>query len=1308
AAILKQMLLNPKYHADLHPGNIMVNVAEKKIYFMDFGNTSNLSSSNQDLFIQLLAALDSGNSTAAIKILTTMKNAGPLDPGIATAIQGLVISNESPEVKLRQITALLDFPGEFAILFKVFETITYLTDSLSYAKKKSVFRSIILSRQLTWKHFFSKTTAAAMGAEMTGWFGAKRSETRQVSLQNEPHTIRAAKSEVRTNANSKDLTPNVRSEVRGDVANIGEILGEKLGLRVAEILVNRIDDAFLSGSDLNAALEKVLAENKSVLDFESGSAPIRQLLQDKLQQLQKSESVEPIDVLTLVAQLENQVDKTPQERALLFILKSVIPTQAQGDRATRFDKKTAVFLSNLQIYVEGIKEDFFNLIGISQGLQQAVDASVREDVLKVCPFSAGVLFYLAETLIIGDDRVRIVQATIKPTATAKNALHLWTEIVKSNGSGFYISLVDSQFSGFGFDKNLAEQTTGKINVFHFGNTQEREQILKEQGIDLSDFQIVKGSDRTLLRQNDMVQSFESFTPEHSELAAIIEAKAAGDELERGANISPNLKQYKWVNLIMAAVRFAYSKASADRIPGALALLKKAADFYESSGSQFTIDYEPISVALWQIAATQSGLKAQFLSDLLVTPHTFEVEVLQKLSRLTGAEASSVSSKLEMALNWLARTEEAVGRTEETTVQNAFLKVQQAERLIQDLVADPGNTEKKQAVRDFLGNDSESAKLIRFYLTSHVRDIDTVNSILTEINRSEMRQTSQQTSVLAEKDRLQNRFSEAVIDSREGFGSVLDVNKIVSPGNETVLKDIAKQIIEIYDVRFKEHRGEESFKRYFTEEFWLKSFTRSNVINLLLVNENGVVTGFLLGINPPLDFDLKNGFSVLDRMAKKKGVAKGAGTFLLDIYLERLRQLGVSKVMLTIGKGAQKFYQEDLGRRSRAHQIYDIPTSTAKDGQTLADVFDEERVSFKLASMVEDATVAGVPLGLKTLDSGRRDSEKWRSDITGSVPGTESGTGTLRSEVRQMPEIVVEATRADITEALRPTVETLGRYVKSGQMTPQDFWKNVAQKLESLSREKNVSAAVVTELLNREIRTFVESQGAVNAVAAKSVEVLARVVFASFGFASKNPQSGTYAVSLTGQENLQELAAMAKTIAQQLAGEGNTLLISTTDAKIRRNFDEQLRRLNISDLYKVPVAGEKRINADIYLGEQTTIPVIYDAMGRPMNEGLTGIGAERVAQDQILTPSDLALLQLSRTLLQFAAARHVAFAEPGTLSLNQLLKAGLLKEMALDSAEVKDVFKADGQGLAVSENAVLGLLQMITSEMKARSEVRRAA
>ncbi|MBP9864989.1 MAG: hypothetical protein KBC91_01155, partial [Candidatus Omnitrophica bacterium] len=76
AAILKQMLLNPKYHADLHPGNIMVNVAEKKIYFMDFGNTSNLSSSNQDLFIQLFAALDSGNSTAAIKILTTMKNAG--------------------------------------------------------------------------------------------------------------------------------------------------------------------------------------------------------------------------------------------------------------------------------------------------------------------------------------------------------------------------------------------------------------------------------------------------------------------------------------------------------------------------------------------------------------------------------------------------------------------------------------------------------------------------------------------------------------------------------------------------------------------------------------------------------------------------------------------------------------------------------------------------------------------------------------------------------------------------------------------------------------------------------------------------------------------------------------------------------------------------------------------------------------------------------------------------------------------------------------------------------------------------------
>ena len=293
----------------------------------------------------------------------------------------------------------------------------------------------------------------------------------------------------------------------------------------------------------------------------------------------------------------------------------------------------------------------------------------------------------------------------------------------------------------------------------------------------------------------------------------------------------------------------------------------------------------------------------------------------------------------------------------------------------------------------------------------------------------------------------------------------------------------------------------------------------------------------------------------------------------------------------------------------------------------------------------------------------------------------------------------------------PAANALGKFAKGEALSPQEFWENVAIKLEAMKRDGGVSIPEATAFLHREVRAFVESQGTTNTIDKAVANDFNSAVLKAFAPDQKISEGGAFAVNFTGAEDLGTLALMARVIAQQLANNQNTLLIASADRTQRQIFGTELGRQGVSDLHRVEVPNLSRVNASIYLGPaQGKLPVIYDATGRPVGEGMTGIGANHDLK--IVTPADLALTQFSRTLLQFAAARYIAFAKPGT-SVNALLKAALIKEPGLVSfakeiQDLPDLFQPDGQNsLAVSENAVFKMLNFVT-EMRAKEAVKSAA
>ena len=101
---------------------------------------------------------------------------------------------------------------------------------------------------------------------------------------------------------------------------------------------------------------------------------------------------------------------------------------------------------------------------------------------------------------------------------------------------------------------------------------------------------------------------------------------------------------------------------------------------------------------------------------------------------------------------------------------------------------------------------------------------------------------------------------------------------------------------------------------------------------------------------------------------------------------------------------------------------------------------------------------------------------------------------------------------------------------------------------------------------------------------------------------------------------------------------------------------------------------------------------------------------------IPSPGDLDLLQIAQTFVQLTVAVLLA-AEvdtPAKLVTPETLKASLLEKMlgaeALKLETAQGLIQIDAKTgrLYISPQGVLGLLQGITSEIKARAEVRQAA
>lgn len=70
-ALLRQILLEGCFHADPHPGNILI-LPEDKIALIDFGITGHLSSTMKDQVLALVSALIRGKDALLLKILSQM------------------------------------------------------------------------------------------------------------------------------------------------------------------------------------------------------------------------------------------------------------------------------------------------------------------------------------------------------------------------------------------------------------------------------------------------------------------------------------------------------------------------------------------------------------------------------------------------------------------------------------------------------------------------------------------------------------------------------------------------------------------------------------------------------------------------------------------------------------------------------------------------------------------------------------------------------------------------------------------------------------------------------------------------------------------------------------------------------------------------------------------------------------------------------------------------------------------------------------------------------------------------------------
>jgi len=154
-AIWREILILGRYHADLHPGNIKVDPEKKEVGLLDFGNTGTLSKANQRALIYLMANLQFSRGDAALAAIQEMTSVTALTPELQEALLTIVTERGPPiPEKLKRIKSALDkesiaFQGEFEILFKVLDTVQYVTDELTPSQMRNIFIGVLGAKAYT-------------------------------------------------------------------------------------------------------------------------------------------------------------------------------------------------------------------------------------------------------------------------------------------------------------------------------------------------------------------------------------------------------------------------------------------------------------------------------------------------------------------------------------------------------------------------------------------------------------------------------------------------------------------------------------------------------------------------------------------------------------------------------------------------------------------------------------------------------------------------------------------------------------------------------------------------------------------------------------------------------------------------------------------------------------------------------------------------------------------------------------------------------------------------------------------------------
>ncbi|OGW70124.1 MAG: hypothetical protein A2036_04125 [Omnitrophica bacterium GWA2_50_21] len=156
--VLRQAFILGEYHGDPHAGNILLDLQSRKVCLLDYGNVGTLSSKDHAILMKLLFSIAWAKMTGTgggrvLKLLTRFSGGKELPLQAGQAINEILYDRKIDFAdKLEAIRrVLLDYGrtlgSDIEGFFKVFDSLRYLTDSLSEKELVGIFKDVLIERQ---------------------------------------------------------------------------------------------------------------------------------------------------------------------------------------------------------------------------------------------------------------------------------------------------------------------------------------------------------------------------------------------------------------------------------------------------------------------------------------------------------------------------------------------------------------------------------------------------------------------------------------------------------------------------------------------------------------------------------------------------------------------------------------------------------------------------------------------------------------------------------------------------------------------------------------------------------------------------------------------------------------------------------------------------------------------------------------------------------------------------------------------------------------------------------------------------------